>query len=295
MLRSIVLPGSYDNTMLSYRHAFHAGNHGDVLKHAVFCLILEHLNQKEKPYCYIDSHAGAGRYDLSTDWAQKHREFADGIGRIWQRQDLPAALLGYIEVIKTMNPTAHLNHYPGSPWLAWHWLRTEDKARLFELHSNDEPILRALFAGTRRFSVEKRDGFAALKALLPPPERRGLVLIDPSYEIKQDFAQVVVVLKDAYRRFATGIYLLWYPLIDRRYIDRLEKDLSVSGMHNVLLAELQIARDNEEGLTGSGLIIVNPPWGLADQLNELLPYLAEHLGRNGPGHYRLQALTPAGP
>ncbi|WP_455210460.1 23S rRNA (adenine(2030)-N(6))-methyltransferase RlmJ [Kaarinaea lacus] len=291
--------------MLSYRHAFHAGNHGDVLKHAVLSLIVEHLQKKAKPFVYIDTHAGAGRYDLNSEWAQKNREFETGILPLWQRKDLPTGLRSYIKIVRSMNPSGELRWYPGSPWLVQQLMRKHDKARLFELHNNEVHNLQTLFAKERNIKVEHADGLQAIKAVFPPLERRSITLIDPSYEIKDDFARVTNALQDAYRRFAVGVYMLWYPVIHRAYITRLENNIRNSGIRNVLLAELTVRPESTTGMTGSGIIVINPPWTLHDSLQEFLPYLTEVLGSASQpvnsgsydnygilGNYRLQTLIP---
>jgi len=282
--------------MLSYRHAFHAGNHGDVLKHAVLALIVEHLQKKSKPFVYIDTHAGAGRYDLRSEWAQKNREFESGILPLWQRNDLPPAMRTYIDIVQKMNPSGELQWYPGSPWLVQQLMRQQDKARLYELHNNEIQNLQALFANIPNVKVQHADGLLELKAVLPPAERRAITLIDPSYEIKEDFARVATALVDAHRRFAVGVYMLWYPVIHRANITRLEDQLVRSGIRNILLAELTVRPDSAQGMRGSGIIVINPPWTLQENLQQILPYLAELLGSQGqnafPGKYRLQPLVP---
>jgi 23S rRNA (adenine2030-N6)-methyltransferase len=277
--------------MLSYRHAFHAGNHADVLKHAVLVLVLEYLKQKDKPLLFVDTHAGAGRYDLTSPWAQKIGEFEGGIGRLLECQPLPGELRAYVGLIKSLNRNQRLQCYPGSPWLAAELLRPQDRARLFELHPADFEPLGSLFRGDRRIKVEQQDGFKALPALLPPAQRRALVLIDPPYEVKQDYATVVRVLRAAWRRFPIGVYLLWYPVVRRASVERLERDLEVSGLRDVLLAELAVAPAGREGMQGSGLIIVNPPWTLKPQLQTLLAFLADALGLQGQGSYRVEVLV----
>jgi len=277
--------------MLSYRHAFHAGNHGDVLKHLILAQTIDYVRGKDKPFVYIDTHAGAGRYDLHSEWAQKNREFENGVARIWQRADTPACLQSYLSIIRNLNPGSDLHWYPGSPLLAKLLLRSSDKSRLFELHSNEVQELQKVFSGDGTVVVDHVDGFTALYSILPPAERRAVVLIDPSYENKGDFIQVVTVLKNAYRKFATGIYLLWYPVIWRKHILQLEENLRSSGILNILLCELLIAPDSANGLTGSGMIVVNPPWVLMDNLKQCMPYLARHLARDETEPYRLQMLV----
>lgn len=276
--------------MLSYRHGFHAGNHGDVLKHAVLTLCIEYLQRKDKPFVYVDTHAGAGRYDLNSEWANKNREFETGILPLWQRDDLPNELLAYIEIVKGMNPVGELRWYPGSPWLFQQLMRKQDRARLFELHAAELQNLQNQFIHERKIKIDNSDGLQALKAILPPPEHRALVLIDPSYEVKTDFKLVVSALKDAYRRFATGMYLLWYPEILRFYTDQLENGFRSSGIRNILLAELTVAPG--PGMTGSGMIVINPPWTLKEQLQNCLPYLTKLLRQDQKGRYRLEMLVP---
>jgi len=277
--------------MLSYRHAFHAGNHGDVLKHLVLIQTIEYVRRKEKPFVYIDTHAGAGNYDLLSEWAQKNCEYSNGIARLWRRADLPPSINDYLNLVKKINPTAKLRRYPGSPWIAKQLMRPCDKCRVFELHPNEVQNLRATFAGDRSVMIDNIDGYEALKSLLPPEERRAVVLIDPSYENKADFTRVVSVLQDAYRRFATGVYLIWYPVIWRKYIRQLENSLLSSGIRNILLCELLVAPDETKGLTGSGMLVVNPPWVLKDNMKVCLPYLADVLAQGNTGQFRLEMLV----
>lgn len=264
--------------MLSYRHAFHAGNHADVLKHSVLALVIEYLKQKDKPLLYIDTHAGAGGYDLGGAEAQKNREYAQGIDVLLaQRAAVPEMLAPYFDAIAQFR--AHNPHaYPGSPWLAAHLLREQDRLRLFEMHPQDVVLLQQTLRGDRRALVEASDGFAALKALLPPPSRRALVLIDPPYELKEDYARVVASLREALRRFATGTYLIWYPLLPRREAQHLPQQL-VPLAENSLRIELQVkAPEGEFGMYGSGMFVINPPWILREQMQQLLPKLVELLG-----------------
>lgn len=278
--------------MLSYLHAFHAGNHGDILKHAVLAVVLDYLIGKDKPLLFVDTHAGAGRYDLHRERSAQLREYATGIGRLWVRPGTaPAALQPYLGAVRALNPDGTLHHYPGSPWLATALLRAQDRVRLYELHPGEYAQLRALFARRRNVRVEQTDGLRALRAVLPPPERRGVVLVDPSYEVKTDYRAVVTALVEAHRRFATGIYLLWYPVVRRAWIRRLEQDFVASGIRDILLAELCVAADAPQaGMTGSGMLVINPPWPLADTLRTLLPYLQEILAGPGGG-FRLLPLV----
>ena len=279
--------------MLSYRHAFHAGNHADVLKHSVLMLVLEYIIQKDKPFLYVDTHAGAGCYDLRSGWARKNCEYAEGVERVWpllDAADCPSGLQAYLSALKKLNPHGELHEYPGSPWLAQSILRTQDKARLFELHPNEYKNLQTLFAHDKQIRVEQTDGFQALNALLPPAERRAVVLIDPPYEVKTDYQTLIESLKIAYKKFSTGVYLIWYPVLDRKVVNRLERNLIDSGIRNVLLAELCIREDVEDvGMTGSGMIIINPPWQLNAVLKDLMPQLVRMLSASGS--FRLQQLV----
>jgi 23S rRNA (adenine2030-N6)-methyltransferase len=202
--------------MLSYRHAFHAGSHADVLKHFIEVQLLRYLAQKDKPFWYIDTHAGAGCYELESGYAAQNEEYKSGIARLWARDDLPAPLADYVALVKRINPDGQMKLYPGSPLVALELLREQDRMRLFELHPTDHEILQQNFAGHgTQVLMQEADGFGALKALLPPPPRRALVLIDPSYEDKQDYRRVVEALREGLKRFANGIYAVWYPQLQR--------------------------------------------------------------------------------
>lgn len=270
--------------MLSYRHAFHAGNHADVLKHCVLVSLLRYMAQKDKPFWVIDTHAGAGAYALDSGYAAQNAEWADGIGRLWRRTDLPPALADYLALVQGAEPPPEPRFYPGSPHLAWQLLRADDRLRLFELHPTDVDVLGHNFASAgRRVMVTRGDGLAGLKALLPPPTRRALVLIDPSYEDKRDYSRVVEALRDSLKRFATGTYLLWYPMLQRPEAHRLPLRLKALRA-DWLDVTLSVARPSADGMGmhGSGLFIVNPPWTLRDTLQTCLPVLRDALAQ-GPG------------
>jgi len=276
--------------MLSYRHAFHAGNFADVLKHTILIQILEHLGKKDKPFCCIDTHAGPGKYELDGDYAQKNQEYQNGIGKLWQRDDLPECVAEYLNLVKRFNQPDKLTRYPGSPLLIKQMLRNKDRLCLFELHSTEIKLLKDLTS--QHITVSHGDGLKDSLKLLPPIERRGLVLIDPSYEIKNDYTQVVDALKLMHKRFAVGTYALWYPVINRRKNQLLEKAIQTSGINNVQLFELGIRNDsNEHGMTSSGMIIINPPWTLLSHMQQTLPWLAEALGQEGEGFYRIETLV----
>lgn len=281
--------------MLSYRHAFHAGNHADVLKHFVLVELIRHLCQKETPFWVVDTHAGAGMYALDTGYATRLAEYADGIGRLWSRKDLPPSLAEYLKLVREFNPDGALKAYPGSPWIAQRLLRAQDRLRLFELHSSDSALLQDNFralgpSATRRTIISATDGYAGLKAVLPPLPRRGLVLIDPSYEDKSDYSAVVLALKDALTRFATGTYMLWYPQLSRLDNQRLPTILKTLPAKNWLHVALSVSLPQEDGLgmRGSGLFILNPPWTLHKTLQEVMPYLVKVLGRDSGAAFVLE-------
>lgn len=269
--------------MLSYRHVFHAGNHADVLKHTLLLAVLDHLNRKDKPYWFIDTHAGAGGYRFDAGRAKTHAEWIDGIGRLWKRDDLPPLVAAYVAAVRADNPDGRLVRYPGSPLLALRALRATDRLRLFELHPADVTLLAQNIAGAapdarKRVAIRQEDGFAALKALLPPPPRRGLVLIDPAYEDKRDYARVVAAVKEGLQRFATGTYLVWHPLLQKNESLTLAgklKKLAPAWLHATLT--VKAPSPDGIGMHGSGVFLVNPPWTLAAALKETLPWLAETL------------------
>jgi len=291
--------------MLSYRHAFHAGNHADVLKHMVLIQLLKYLNQKDAPYMVIDTHAGAGVYALDSSQAAKNAEFATGIGRLWERTDLPEAVADYVGMVKAMNPSGKMRYYPGSPYCAEKTMREQDRLRLFELHPNEVKNLfenfqkleaHAAAQGQRptvrgkRVLVQKADGFDGLKALLPPPSRRGLVLIDPPYEVKQDYRRVADTLADALVRFATGTYAVWYPVLQRPESRQLPERLKRLQANGWLDVTLSIGKPGPDGLglRSSGMFVLNPPWTLAPMLRELMPWLVKALAEDSGATFTLE-------
>jgi 23S rRNA (adenine2030-N6)-methyltransferase len=298
--------------MLSYRHAFHAGNHADVLKHFLTIQLLRYLCQKEAPYMYIDTHSGAGVYALDGGYAAKNAEFETGISCLWDRKDLPASLAEYVNLVKSLNPSGKMRYYPGSPYCADKILRDEDRLRLFELHPSDSKILQDNFrkveahaaaqgqrnnARGRRVLIQQGDGFLGLKALLPPPSRRGLILIDPPYEDKADYRRVKDTLADALARFATGTYAIWYPVLQRlesRQFPEKLKQLPANNWLNVTLTVSAPAPDGF-GLRSSGMFVLNPPWTLAPMLNETMPYLVAALGQDAAAGFTLETGNSAQP
>ncbi|MBU1363570.1 MAG: 23S rRNA (adenine(2030)-N(6))-methyltransferase RlmJ [Gammaproteobacteria bacterium] len=278
--------------MLSYRHAFHAGNHADVLKHLILIEIAQYMAEKPAPFWIIDTHAGAGRYALESAHATKLGEYRDGVGRLWEAKGLPKAALNYLDFVRMLNPDGQLRHYPGSPWLARQLLRDSDRLRLYEMHSTDGKLLTECFKGAgRAVAITEGDGFAGLKAVLPPPPRRALVLIDPSYETKGDYTAVVKTLQDSLKRFATGTYALWYPMLGKPESRQLPDKLKRLGSANWLHATLEVkapARDGF-GMHGSGMFIINPPWTLEKTLHDTLPALAKLLAQDAGAKYTLES------
>jgi 23S rRNA (adenine2030-N6)-methyltransferase len=269
---------------MNYRHAFHAGNFADVMKHAVFAWVIEALKRKDAPFRVVDTHAGAGLYDLSSDPAERTGEWRDGIGRLFgsDAQTLPPSvreyLKPYLDVVAGLNPDATPRRYPGSPWIADRLLRRGDCLVANELHPEDGTALRRVFATRKGVKILELDAWTALKALLPPPERRGVVLIDPPFEQPRELDRLVEGLVDATRRFAGGVYLLWYPIKDRKPVARFHAALADLGLDKVLRAELMIRSGRDPArLNGAGLIIHNPPYGLIPMLEEVLPVLADQL------------------
>lgn len=283
---------------MNYRHIFHAGNFADVVKHAILCLILGHLKSKATPFFALDSHAGIGRYDLRAADAQKTGEYRQGVLRLLGRSAMPAELSGYIAAVAAVNGVRrltadNLRWYPGSPRILCAGLRDGDRLAAVELHPADATALAREFAGERRVTAHRMDGYQALKALLPPAERRGLALVDPPFEAPGEFTRLVGGLVQAHRRWATGIYALWYPIKARRPVDEFFDELSHSGIRRIAVAELMIhpAADPER-LNGCGLAIVNPPWRLIEELHTVLAFLAPVLAQEGEGTWRAEWLVP---
>ena len=276
--------------MLSYRHAFHAGNHADVLKHLVLVQLTRYLCQKEQSFWYLDTHAGAGSYALDSAAAAKLGEFRDGVGRLWGRKDLPAALADYLALVRKVNPDGSLKVYPGSPMLALAIMRAQDRLRLFELHSREVIRLRENFqAFGKQAIVHDSDGFASLKALLPPPPRRAVVLIDPPYEERRDYDRVVNLLRECLTRFPTGTYMLWYPQLTKLEAHDLPQRLQRLSASNWLQVTLRVRTPASDGfgMHGSGLYILNPPWTLQSTLQEVMPYLVGVLGQDAGAGFTL--------
>jgi len=283
---------------VNYHHEFHAGNFADVFKHAVLCRILHYLRGKHAAFRVIDTHAGAGLYDLSGERAERGGEWQNGIGKVLAAQipEAVAALLSpYLEVVHALNERKQLRVYPGSPALARAWLRPQDRLIVCELEPKTAAALARNMQGDVRIKTLMIDGWTALNAYVPPKERRGVVLVDPPFEADNEFSHLAASLLAAHRKWATGIYALWYPIKSRGEPDALAKKLRRLGLAKVLRAELVVAPlGDPTRLGGAGMIVVNPPWTLENELCALLPALAGILGREGKGRFRLDWLAGQG-
>ena len=286
--------------MFSYRHAFHAGSHADILKHLTLIHLVEYLQEKPGALTIIDTHAGAGIYSLKDGFAAVSKEAEGGILKLLQFIEAgnPTAqsVKKYLELIQAENVGAELASYPGSPFILARLLRPQDRLKLFELHPKEIDVLRhnvSQLKQAKQIDVYAEDSFARLKGLLPPPSRRGLVLIDPSYEDKQDYRYLEVALEEALQRFATGCYAIWYPMLSRRESaalpDRLKK-IAASHQRSWLHTELRVENaPGERRLQASGMFIINPPWTLEKHLAEALPTLTKALGIDGGAQFLLKS------
>jgi 23S rRNA (adenine2030-N6)-methyltransferase len=269
---------------MNYRHIYHAGNFGDVVKHAVLTLLLRRLMLKDSALCVLDTHAGIGTYNLASGQALKTGEFRSGIGALMKAGSLPEPLTPYLGAVRQCGCSADsetdTGWYPGSPWIARHFLRPGDRLVLSELHTDDIQTLRDTFAGDRQVSVHHLDAYSALKAFLPPRERRGLTLIDPAFEVDNEFDLVAEGLAGAVRRFATGVYAVWFPIKERRPVELFYDDCRRAGFARMLALELTVFPELLPGrLNGCGMLIVNPPWQVDDDVRAVLPALRQCLGR----------------
>ncbi len=280
--------------MFSYRHAFHAGNHADVLKHATLLHIFNYYTQKDSAFSIIDTHCGAGIYDLEHDWAQTKGEFYDGLDRVLQQDDYPELVEHYIDAIADLNPDGTARYYPGSPWLALERLRTQDSFHGFELHPSEFEVLSDNVAqlfpqGNRRVRLYPENGFEQLGRLLPPPSRRAIVVMDPSYEAKSDYQQVLNSVKNALKRFAQACIIVWYPIVQRPEVQALQRkleQLDTPWLHVSL--SVRAPAKNGLGLHGSGLFISNPPWTLLKALEQSMPWLTKTLAQDDKASFQLR-------
>lgn len=283
---------------MNYRHGFHAGNFADVLKHVMLMRILTHLNGKDKPYRIVDTHAGAGRYDLGSEEALRTHEWRDGVARLDQAPLAPAAeslLAPWRAALAAARSLYGPDAYPGSPWLCRQAMRADDRLIAAELHENTYRKLVQAIGRDSRCKALAIDGWVALSANVPPKERRGLVLIDPPFEEKDEFATLAAAFIAAWRKWPTGSYALWYPVKDRRAAEGLVAAIAEAGIGRLLRLEIDVDRPEAAGgLGATGLLVVNPPWLLAQEAEILLPALCERLAQGPRPRYRCEAIRPDG-
>lgn len=281
---------------MNYRHAFHAGNFADVHKHAALARVLVRLREKGTPFGVLDTHAGAGLYDLTAEAASRTGEWREGIARLWSTVPAePAAdlLRPYLDVVRAANPAGELVRYPGSPVLIRHLLGPSDRLIACEFEPDAAASLTAALRRDRRAKAIAIDGWTALAAYIPFKERRGLVVIDPSFEQPRELERLLRALQDAHQKWATGVYLAWYPIKRQHDADAFARKLAATGIPNIFQSELVVARRGErEGLRGSGLVIVNPPWRLAEDIAAMTPAVAALLSQGDPARLRNVWLTP---
>ena len=279
---------------MNYRHAYHAGNFADVLKHLVLVSILEHLGRKPQPYFFLDTHAGRGNYPLAEAETQRGGEYQDGILRLIEASAVPPAVARYLDVIRELAwEDTRLTAYPGSPRIALSRMRGDDRAALCELEPQEVAALRAEVRGDQRAAVHQRDGYEALGALLPPREKRGLVLIDPSYEDPGEFEALQIALVAAHARWASAVYAVWYPIKHGDAAGHFLGRMAATGLRPQLVVELCVQRDDTPGgLNGAGMLLVNPPWQLDQYLAHDLPWLQARLAPPNRGRWRVSWLMP---
>ena len=289
--------------MFSYRHGFHAGNHADVLKHTVLAQVLSYFRLKDAPFWGIDTHAGAGLYDLAGDWANKKAEYVDGVARVWAKMpggtvaedSLPDVFGPWLEVLKRLNPDGQMRLYPGSPWLWLDGWRTQDRLKLIEHLPVEAEVLRRNLdqrrdLPPRAVQVLDQDGFETLKAFLPPTTRRGIVLMDPSYEDKHDYQRVTDTVRDAITRFPTGTYMIWYPRVNRLQVEQMRRQLRKIAATNWLDVEMTVSKPplDGHGLFGSGCFLINPPYTLEPLLRSAMPWLTKTLAQDETARWSIE-------
>ncbi len=278
--------------MLAYRHQFHAGNFADVFKHALLAQLVLALQKKDKPFFYLDTHAGIGRYDLLHEWAQKNAEHREGIELVWARSEAPPEMKPYFDAVRAENTGGKLRYYPGSPRIVRRLMRAGDRMVLTELNRKDCEALATLYARDRQVTVELSDGYLALKAHLPPKERRGLVFIDSSFDRAREFARLTQGFAEAYRKFATGVYALWYPLMEPMAMRGFERGITATGIRRILQLDISVhPKEWTVSMRGCGLIVANPPFGFEDTARAILSWLWPVLSRQGDGEQRVRWLV----
>ncbi|SDR72499.1 23S rRNA (adenine2030-N6)-methyltransferase [Halopseudomonas xinjiangensis] len=277
---------------MNYRHSYHAGNHADVFKHAVLLRMVRLLQRKDAPFCYLDSHAGTAMYDLQGEAASKTGEYVDGIGRLFDRDDLPGLFADYRDAVARHNPSGSLRLYPGSPQIVADALREQDRMILSELHPEDAATLKSQFDSQPSIAVHERDGYELPKAFLPVAEKRALWLLDPPFEKTDELDRCVEMVQLAIQRMRQTVVALWYPIKDERLLRGFYRNMSEAGLPKVLRIELSVRpTDTRLGLNGSGLMLVNPPWPLWEELDVALPWLAGMLAQSGEGGWRMDWLA----
>lgn len=260
--------------MLSYQHGFHAGNFADVIKHISLTRLLAYLKLKDKPFFYLETHSGKGLYNLKDKQAEKTGEYKQGIKLIWDhRKSLPPVFKDYIQTINKLNDTHDLRRYPGSPYLAINALRPEDRSYFCELHPAEFETLNQMPHFNKKVHMSNSDGIGAMNALLPPLEKRGLIFIDPSYEIKDEYKQIPAAIKRAFSRFSTGVYCLWYPVVNRKLTEQLIRGMIDVNANDALRIEFNLTMAPKEGMTGCGLWIINPPYTFSAEIKTVLDAL----------------------
>jgi 23S rRNA (adenine2030-N6)-methyltransferase len=283
---------------MNYSHSYHAGNFADVFKHIILLALIKSFLRKDKPFCYLDTHAGSGVYDLFAESAQKTKEYKTGVEKLFHKEHLPPLVKQYLSCIQRINNRltqsiiSDLRYYPGSPTLAHYFLRPQDRMILNDLHPQEAQTLKRDYAKDSRVSVHTADGYQSLKAFLPPKERRGLILMDPPYERPHEFADIVTALPTALKRFETGTYAIWYPIKDRLHIDRFHRAIKAAVQQPVHVVEMSIYQEvSPLHLNGSGMLIINPPWEIDHQIQDFLPWLWKSLSNQGQGQFRNSPLT----
>ncbi|MES2918542.1 MAG: 23S rRNA (adenine(2030)-N(6))-methyltransferase RlmJ [Pseudomonadota bacterium] len=280
---------------MNYRHHYHAGNFADVVKHVLLLGLLQGLTRKDTPVCYYDTHAGLGLYDLGASEAQRTLEFKSGLTRVKAAPaaGMPAWVADYQKAVTALQAQKGGFWYPGSPWLAMHQLRAQDRGVLMELHPADSGRLKQNFGREQRVAIHERDAYEGLTALIPPKEKRGLVLIDPPYEEERDdYAPVVELLQKAHAKWPSGVFAVWFPIKDHHAITRFYRRLRNTGIPKMLTTELNVLPpDNNLGLNGSGLVVVNPPWQFSDQAFRTLQWLKPVLSDHPQSSFKVEWLT----
>lgn len=277
---------------MNYRHIFHAGNFADVLKHTILCMLLEHLKKKDKGFLYLDTHAGIARYTLTSDIAQKTCEYLNGIAKIYHLATCPPAIKTYQNIVRAFNDNNDmLQYYPGSPQIAAALLRPQDHMILAELHPEDVQTLKSEFAGNQQVAVHHIDGYQSIKAFLPPKTGRGLILIDPPFEAKDEFTKIADTLTLAAKRFPQGIYAIWFPIKDLNHVKNFVFKIKELELKDGLFIKFAIGKLPEEaGLTSCGMLILNAPWKFSDELQPVIAWLTQTLALDASAAFRINTL-----